>query len=223
MVIAGVGEDRIDHRLCVLAAEVPATPGAGHRSHRPRLPKALRECRVRCRGVVPVPATRSRLLMQVPVLVDEAVASAGSNGSDAGSQGWSVVRGGCCGRALAQGPVRAVVDVVDDDSLELSTVLDEGAIEELATQPADPALGERVRDGASHGRLHHADVLAAEHLVERSDELASPITHQSPASDEAVAVAQEQACSLGCPLSGRVLRDAAVKMRRVGMSMENRR
>ena len=38
-------------------------------------------------------------------------------------------------------------DVVDDESFELSAVPDDGVVEELSAQGADPAFGECVRDG----------------------------------------------------------------------------
>ena len=45
------------------------------------------------------------------------------------------------------GPVFVVVpDVVDDESFELVLVPDDGAVEELSAQGADPAFGECVRD-----------------------------------------------------------------------------
>ena len=50
------------------------------------------------------------------------------------------------------GPVRVVmIDVVDDKLVELATVPDDGAVEELASQGADPAFGERVRHGVGAG------------------------------------------------------------------------
>ena len=49
------------------------------------------------------------------------------------------------------GPVGVVViDAVDDEPFELPLVPDDGAVEELASKGAHPALGERVR----HGRVH---------------------------------------------------------------------
>jgi hypothetical protein len=50
------------------------------------------------------------------------------------------------------GPVSVVVvDVIDDEALELSAVPDQGAVEELSTDGADPAFGERVRHGVRMG------------------------------------------------------------------------
>ena len=46
-----------------------------------------------------------------------------------------------------------VVDVVDDEVFELSLVPDDGAVEELAAQGPDPALGERVGDWGPDRRL----------------------------------------------------------------------
>ncbi len=53
-------------------------------------------------------------------------------------RGWSLVEG-------SVGPVGVVVrDVVDDEAFELSLVPDDGAVEQLASERADPSLGERV-------------------------------------------------------------------------------
>ena len=67
-----------------------------------------------------------------------------------------------------------VVDVVDDDPLELRPVPDEGAVEEFASEGADPPLRECVRDGGPHWGLKDLDALGPEDLVERVGELASP-------------------------------------------------
>ena len=51
-----------------------------------------------------------------------------------GGDGWSLVE-------RTVGPVRVVmIDVVDDKLVELATVPDDGAVEELASQDADPSV-----------------------------------------------------------------------------------
>ena len=59
-----------------------------------------------------------------------------------------------------------VVDVVDDDSLELALVPDDGSVEEVSAQGSDPAFSERVGDRSSDRRLEDLHVLGAEDLVE---------------------------------------------------------
>ena len=51
----------------------------------------------------------------------------------------------------AVGPVFVVVlDVVDDEPFELASIPDDGPVEELATQGADPTFGEGVGDRRPH-------------------------------------------------------------------------
>jgi hypothetical protein len=58
---------------------------------------------------------------------------------------------------LFEGSVGAVgvvvVEVADDEAVELSLVPDEGAVEQLAAQGADPTLGERVGDRGPDGTV----------------------------------------------------------------------
>ena len=91
------------------------------------------------------------------------------------------------------GPVRvAVIDVVDDKPLELATVPDDGAVEELAAQGADPAFGERVRHGGAHRCLEDLAAFGSEDLVEGVDELAGAISHEGRGVGELVAVLEQQ-------------------------------
>ncbi len=84
----------------------------------------------------------------VAVLVDEPVAAGVSSDRVAGPilDDHAVV--GC---ALAERPVGAVVvvmlDVVAQELFELASVPDEGAVEELAANGADPSFRVAVRDG----------------------------------------------------------------------------
>ena len=74
--------------------------------------------------------------------------------------------------------MRQVVDVVDDETLELVLVPDDGAVEELAAYRSDPALGV----GAGHRRadrtLQDLEAFGAEDLVEGVDELAASVSDQ---------------------------------------------
>ena len=117
------------------------------------------------------------------VFVDEAIAAGRSDGSK-GQRVVSrvVVGGGASGRSLVQravGPVHVVVrDVVDHETLELALVPDDGSVEELASQSADPAFGERVRDRRPDGCLENLEALATEDLVEVVDELAGAVSQK---------------------------------------------
>jgi hypothetical protein len=83
------------------------------------------------------------------------------------------------------GPVLVVVvDVVDDESLELRLVPDEGAVEELAAKGADPSFGECVRHGSPHGGLEDLDAFGPEDLIEGSGELAASVAHERLAAHE---------------------------------------
>ena len=77
------------------------------------------------------------------------------------------------------GPVSVVVvDVVDHEPLELVLVPDDGAVEQPAAQPADPALGEGVGCGCADRGLENLEALGAEDLVEVVDELAGAVTDE---------------------------------------------
>ncbi len=129
----------------------------------------------------PVPACGGRILRRgwsgrVSVLVDQAVAPGclddpEPRGTGVGvwrGQGWSLVEG-------AVGSVFVVVvDVVDDDTLELPLVPDDGAVEKFSADGADPAFGERVGHRSADGRLEDIEALGVEDLVEGVDELAAP-------------------------------------------------
>jgi hypothetical protein len=90
-----------------------------------------------------------------------------------------------------------VVNVVDNDPLELLAVPDEGAVEELAAQSADPSLGERIGDRGPDWCLEDVDALGAEDLVERGGELAASVAHQCLAAGECLAVAKGTAARGG--------------------------
>ena len=65
----------------------------------------------------------------------------------------------------AVGPVSVVVvGVVDHEPLELVLVPDDGAVEQLAAQIADPALGEGVGHGCPDRGLENLEALGAEDL-----------------------------------------------------------
>ena len=85
-----------------------------------------------------------------------------------------------------------VIDVVDDKLVELATVPDDGAVEELASQGADPAFGERVRHGSAHRCLEDLHAFGSEDLVEGVDELACAVAHECLGVGELVAVLDQQ-------------------------------
>ena len=107
------------------------------------------------------------------------------------------------------GPVRVVViDVVDDEPLELAAVPDDGAVEELASQGADPAFGERVRHGGAYRCGEDLAAFGSEDLVEGVDELAAAVAHECPSAGELVDVTEQQVPrGLGGPDAAGVVRD----------------
>ena len=123
------------------------------------------------------------------------------------------------------GPVRVVmIDVVDDKIVELAAVPDDGPVEELASQGADPAFGERVRHGGAHWCFEDLAAFGSEDLVECSSELACAVAHERPGVGELVAVLEQQVPGgLGGPdaAGGSVI--PAKYTVRVGMSMKNSR
>lgn len=85
-----------------------------------------------------------------------------------------------------------MVDVLGHEPLELSLVPDDAPVEQLATQGADPTLGDAVGHRRAHRGLEDLDAFGAEHLVERAGELGAPVTHQRPGVRELLAVDEEQ-------------------------------
>ncbi len=74
--------------------------------------------------------------------------------------------------------VVVVLDVVDDDTLELALVSDDGPVEQLAADRSDPAFGEGVGDRTADRALEDPEVFGAEDLVEGFDELAASVSDQ---------------------------------------------
>ena len=108
------------------------------------------------------------------------------------------------------GPVGVVVvDVVDDESFDLTLVPDDGPVEELTAQRADPAFREGVRDGGADWALEDHHSFGSEDLVEGLNELTSAVTHQGTGIGELVTVVEEEVSGgLGRPWSGGVGGDA---------------
>jgi hypothetical protein len=83
---------------------------------------------------------------------------------------------GIVGRALAEaavGTVRVVVlDILGDELCELSAVPDQGAVAQFAAYGADPTLRVRVRDRRVRRGANDRRAIAAEDLIECTDELA---------------------------------------------------
>jgi hypothetical protein len=71
----------------------------------------------------------------------------------------------CCQLERSVGPVSVVV--VDVDALKLSSPCDQQPVEAVATEGADPALGERVRFRRPKRGADDLDTLAAEDVVGR--------------------------------------------------------
>ncbi len=143
----------------------------------------------------------------VSVFVDEAVAAVGSQDSKVRA-GYLVGVIGSRG-LLVEGavwPMAVVVgDVVDDEAFELTVVPDDGAVEQLTSQGADPSFSESVRCRCSDGGAEDPEAFGAEDL-EAVDELAAPIPDQRPGSPETFIVPNEEVpCRLGGPWSGRVV------------------
>ncbi|MCP3937357.1 MAG: hypothetical protein GY708_18545 [Actinomycetia bacterium] len=102
-----------------------------------------------------------------------------------------------------------VSDVVDDEAFGLSTVPDDGAIEQFASDRADPLFGERVRHLSLCRCVEDLEPFGSEDLVERVDGLASAISDQRPSALEVFGVADEQVGGgLGCPCACGVGGDA---------------
>ena len=103
-------------------------------------------------------------------------------------------------------PVGVVVlDVVDHETFELMLVPDDGAVEQLATQGADPPFRERVRHRRPYRCLEDLEAFGCEDLVEGVDELAPAITNECSRIGESVVVTKKQVpCRLGGPCAGRV-------------------
>ena len=105
-----------------------------------------------------------------------------------------------------------VVDVVGDESFELSLVPDDGAVEQLSAQSPDPALGERVPHRRSDWGFESLEAFGSEDLIERVNELAAAVTHERSGIGEPVGVAEEQVAGcLGGPRPGRVGGDPCEK------------
>jgi hypothetical protein len=64
-----------------------------------------------------------------------------------------------------------VLGVDAKDPLQVTSAENQDVVEALSSNGADPTLRERVRRRRSHGRLHDAEALSAEHLVEGAGEL----------------------------------------------------
>src|SRR5665213_3633258 len=77
------------------------------------------------------------------------------------------------------GPVAVVVlDVLVDDSFEMSTTEDEHPVQTFTPDSTDEALGEGVCSGRSDRSSNGPDALGAEHLVEAGRELGVAIADQ---------------------------------------------
>ena len=82
-----------------------------------------------------------------------------------------------------------VVEVVDNESVELSSVPDEGAIEPLSSRGPDPALREAVGHRGPYGAREDLEAFGGEDLVEGGDEWL-PVACERAGTGEQVGVAQ---------------------------------
>src|SRR6266566_2478287 len=116
---------------------------------------------------------------------------------------------GASGGWSASPAVRALAGVVleidAEDSFEVAAADDQEVVEAFGPDSADEPLGVGVRLGGANGGVHDPDAFAAEHLVERSRELAVAIVDQEAHPFEHAGEA-EVARLLHDPRSGRVRR-----------------
>ena len=75
---------------------------------------------------------------------------------------------------MRPGPV-VVLGVRVQDVLQVTPAEDQHLVEALSSNGADPTLRERVCPGCPDGRLHDAEALGTEDLVERPGELGVPV------------------------------------------------
>jgi hypothetical protein len=141
------------------------------------------------------------------VLVDESAAGGVSSDRPAGPTGDDV---GIVGRALTEaavGPVGVVVlEVVVEESLEVSVVPDQGAVAELAADRTDPSFCVCVRDGRIGRGADDGGAVASEDVIERGDELAGAVADHEP--DRSLVAHHEIAGGLSRPRAGWVRRHA---------------
>jgi hypothetical protein len=113
------------------------------------------------------------------------------------------------GRLECESAVRTLAGVVleidAEDSFEVAAADDQEVVQTFGPDSADETLGVGVRLGRANGGVHDPDGFAAEHLVERSRELAVAIVDQEAHPFEH-AVEVEVARLLHDPRSGRVRR-----------------
>ena len=130
----------------------------------------------------------------ISVLVDESATAGRSNDLEVpiwlvcsvGGDGWSLIE-------RTVGPVRVVViDVVDDKPVELATVPDDAAVEELASRVPIQRSANAFATGVAYRCLEELHTFGSEDLVEGVDELAGPVAHERPGVGELVAVTQQQ-------------------------------
>lgn len=126
------------------------------------------------------------------VLVDQSAAGGTSSDRLAGP---IFDDGAVVGCSLAETAARSVgvvvLDVVAQELSQLSTAPDEGAVAQFAAHGADPPFRVRVGDGCVGRGADDRRAVAAEELIERSDELSGAVA------DQESGVAGRSACG-GC-------------------------
>jgi hypothetical protein len=118
-----------------------------------------------------------------------------------------------CGSGLPQGAVRPVTVVVAFELVQhdsgVSLVDDQEAVEELAADRPDEALGDRICPRCPHRRLDDPDVDGGEDGVDSGGEPAVAVADEEPdAAVGVIEVHQQVAGELGEPGSGRMGGDA---------------
>ena len=76
-----------------------------------------------------------------------------------------------------------------DEAFELPKVPDDGAVEELAAQGADPAVGVGVRHRGPNRCLENLEAFGSENLVEGVGELAAAVAYECSRIRESAVVA----------------------------------
>ena len=77
-----------------------------------------------------------------------------------------------------------VLDAVGDESVELLLVPDDGAVEKLSAQGADPTFGEGAGHRDANRGAQDLETFGSKDLVEGVYELAGAVTHECSAVGE---------------------------------------
>jgi hypothetical protein len=138
---------------------------------------------------------------------------------------YSFRRGGVIRRSKVDAPMRpgpvVVLGVRVQDVLQVAPAEDQHVVEAFSSNGADPTLRERVCPGCPDGRLHDAEALGTEDLVERPGELGVSVPDEELLLIEASGDRQVRACWVTQAESGFLVTPARCT-RLVESSMKNR-